>query len=73
MASIIKEQQPEEAQPEQCAPEIIMQLEDAHVDEGEMAKFMAKITGYPKPRVNWFINKTHAVSVLNFDFKITFK
>ena len=68
MASIIKEEQPEEAQPEQRAPEIIMQLEDAHVDEGDMAKFMAKITGYPKPRVNWFINKTHAVSVIYLFF-----
>ncbi len=43
-----------------------MHLEDTQVDEGEMAKFLVKITGYPKPRVNWFLNKTHCVSVRFF-------
>ena len=40
-----------------------MPLENALVDEGELVKFMAKIVGYPKARVNWFVNKTHAVNV----------
>ena len=62
-ASMIKEEGPEDKEPDMSAPEIIMHLEDAHVDEGDMAKFMAKVTGYPKPRVNWFVNKSHAVSV----------
>jgi hypothetical protein len=51
-----------------------MHLEDTQIDEGEMAKFLVKITGYPKPRVNWFLNKTHCVSVniLSFVLKIRF-
>ena len=60
---MLKEEAEEEAQPEPCAPEIVMKLEDAHIEEGDMCKFMAKITGYPKPRVTWFVNKTHAISV----------
>ena len=49
-----------------------MHLEDTQIDEGEMAKFLVKITGYPKPRVNWFLNKTHCVSVniLSFVLKL---
>ena len=43
-----------------------MPLENAHVDEGDLVKFMAKIVGYPKARVNWFVNKTHAVNVIIF-------
>jgi hypothetical protein len=61
-----KEEVAEEEQPEPCKPEIIMQLEDVHVDEGEMAKFMVKVTGYPKPRVNWFLNKNHCVTVRSY-------
>lgn len=41
-----------------------MPLENSHVDEGDLVKFMAKIVGYPKARVNWFVNKTHAVNVI---------
>ncbi len=63
MASILKEEAAEEEQPEQCPPDIIMPLENLQVDEGELAKFMIKFSGYPKPRVSWFVNKTHAVSV----------
>ena len=43
-----------------------MPLENALVDEGELVKFMAKIVGYPKARVNWFVNKTHAVNLSIF-------
>ncbi len=63
IASIIKEDAPEEEQPELSAPTILMPLEDVQIDEGDMAKFMVKIGGYPKPRVTWFVNKTHAVTV----------
>lgn len=71
LASIIKEEQPDDDQPEPSAPEIIMHLEDSRVDEGEMAKFMVKVTGYPKPRVSWFVNKTHCVTV-RADFLVYF-
>jgi hypothetical protein len=27
---------------------------------------MAKVSGYPKPRVSWFVNKTHAISGSRF-------
>ena len=63
MATIVKEEEPEEPEPQLAAPEVIMALEDVHVDEGESAKYMAKITGYPRPRVNWFVNKTLCVNV----------
>lgn len=63
MATIVKEEEPEEPEPALTAPEVIMHLEDAQVDEGESAKFMVKITGYPRPRVNWFVNKTLCVNV----------
>lgn len=72
MATIVKEEEPEEPEPQVCAPEVIMPLEDLHVDEGESAKFMVKITGYPRPRVNWFVNKTLCVNVINFFFQIKF-
>ncbi|RNA22004.1 titin-like [Brachionus plicatilis] len=62
IASILREEQAEDEAPESCAPEIIMHLEDNRVDEGTMAKFMVKVTGYPKPRVSWFVNKTHCVT-----------
>lgn len=38
------------------APEFIMPLEDMSVDEGENAKFIAKVDGHPRPRVTWSIN-----------------
>jgi hypothetical protein len=59
----LKEEEKEEEEPEPSAPEIIMPLENVTIDEGEMAKFMAKISGYPRPRVSWFINNTHVVTV----------
>lgn len=66
---IVKEEVPDEVEPEMSVPEVIMPLEDSRVDEGDSAKFMAKITGYPRPRVNWFVNKTLCVNVshLNSD------
>jgi len=38
------------------APEFIMPLEDISVDEGDNAKFIAKVDGHPRPRVTWSIN-----------------
>ncbi|CAF3840080.1 unnamed protein product, partial [Adineta steineri] len=38
------------------APEFIMPLEDLSVDEGDNAKFIAKVDGHPRPRVTWSIN-----------------
>lgn len=55
--------------PEPSVPEILLKLEDTEVDEGGLVKFMAKITGYPKPRVTWFVNKDAAISVIKILFK----
>jgi hypothetical protein len=60
---MVKEEPVEEEQPEPYAPEVVLKLENITADEGGLVKFMVKITGYPKPRVNWFVNNTHAVSV----------
>lgn len=38
------------------APEFIMPLEDISCDEGDNAKFIAKVDGHPRPRVTWSIN-----------------
>jgi hypothetical protein len=66
MASMLREEAVDEDTPEPSAPDIIMPLENLQVDEGELAKFMIKFSGYPKPRVSWFVNKTHAVSGSRF-------
>lgn len=45
------------------APEFIMPLEDLFVDEGENAKFIAKVDGHPRPRVTWSINNIDIANV----------
>jgi hypothetical protein len=66
---LLAEAAEEEVIPDPAAPEILMTLDDVTVDEGGMCKFMTKITGYPKPRVTWFVNKTHAISGSRFKLK----
>lgn len=68
LASMIREDLPEDDKPEPSAPKFIMNLVDAHVNEGEIVKFMVKATGYPKPRISWFVNK--AVAMNGSRFKI---
>jgi hypothetical protein len=70
LAALVKEEPQEEQQPEPYAPEIVLKLENQTVDEGGLVKFMAKITGYPKPRINWFVNDTHAINVTNKKLKL---
>jgi hypothetical protein len=43
----------------------LLKLENVTVEEGCMAKFMTKITGYPKPRVSWTVNGIPAITVNN--------
>lgn len=45
------------------APEFIMQLEDLTADEGDNAKFIAKVDGHPRPRVTWSINNIDIATV----------
>lgn len=71
IATLVKPFVPDDLTPEPSVPEVLLKLENMEVREGELAKFRAKILGYPKPRVTWYVNNEHAISVsfLN-NFKI---
>ena len=49
--------------PEACIPQVLLKLENVTVEEGHLAKFMTKITGFPKPRVSWTVNGIPAITV----------
>ena len=55
----------DEQGPEATIPQILLKLENVTAEEGCMAKFMTKITGYPKPRVCWTVNGIPAITVNN--------
>lgn len=44
-------------------PSIDMKPEPVEVAEGEPAKFMVKVSGYPRPRVTWWVNGTMIMTV----------
>ena len=41
---------------EKSKPEIVLLPEPARVLEGQTARFRCRVTGYPTPKVNWYIN-----------------
>ncbi|TDH06470.1 hypothetical protein EPR50_G00113810 [Perca flavescens] len=41
---------------EKMKPEIVLLPEPATVMEGETARFRCRVTGYPSPKVNWYLN-----------------
>ena len=41
---------------EKTKPDIVLVPEPARVLEGEAAKFRCRVTGYPTPKVNWYLN-----------------
>ncbi|KAJ8255365.1 hypothetical protein GJAV_G00204050 [Gymnothorax javanicus] len=41
---------------EKTKPEIVLLPEPAKVLEGETARFRCRVTGYPAPKVNWYLN-----------------
>uniref|UniRef100_A0A8B9LRJ7 Ig-like domain-containing protein n=1 Tax=Astyanax mexicanus TaxID=7994 RepID=A0A8B9LRJ7_ASTMX len=41
---------------EKIKPEIVLLPEPVRVLEGETAKFRCRVTGYPAPKVNWYLN-----------------
>ncbi|NXD37078.1 TITIN protein, partial [Copsychus sechellarum] len=43
-------------QKEKQKPEIVLVPEPARVLEGETARFRCRVTGYPTPKVNWYLN-----------------
>lgn len=43
--------------PSEPAPPLIeIKPEPVEIDEGETAKFIVNVSGYPRPRVTWWIN-----------------
>jgi titin len=64
LASMMRDDGVEEETPDPCAPEFIMHLADYVANEGELARFMVKLTGFPRPRLNWYINKEHILNVI---------
>uniref|UniRef100_A0A3Q4BN40 Ig-like domain-containing protein n=1 Tax=Mola mola TaxID=94237 RepID=A0A3Q4BN40_MOLML len=45
-----------EEETEKIKPEIVLLPEPARVTEGETARFRCRVTGYPSPKVNWYLN-----------------
>ncbi|RLW00977.1 hypothetical protein DV515_00008307, partial [Chloebia gouldiae] len=43
-------------QKEKQKPEIVLVPEPARILEGETARFRCRVTGYPMPKVNWYLN-----------------
>ncbi|RVE57825.1 hypothetical protein OJAV_G00203040 [Oryzias javanicus] len=41
---------------EKTKPEIVLLPEPARVLEGDIARFRCRVTGYPAPKVNWYVN-----------------
>uniref|UniRef100_A0AAZ1XXF4 Ig-like domain-containing protein n=1 Tax=Oreochromis aureus TaxID=47969 RepID=A0AAZ1XXF4_OREAU len=45
-----------EEETEKMKPEIVLLPEPIRVLEGETARFRCRVTGYPAPKVNWYLN-----------------
>ncbi|NXE21879.1 TITIN protein, partial [Ardeotis kori] len=43
-------------QKEKQKPELVLVPEPARILEGETARFRCRVTGYPLPKVNWYLN-----------------
>uniref|UniRef100_A0A3Q3GS07 Ig-like domain-containing protein n=1 Tax=Labrus bergylta TaxID=56723 RepID=A0A3Q3GS07_9LABR len=41
---------------EKTKPDIVLVPEPARVLEGDIARFRCRVTGYPAPKVNWYLN-----------------
>ncbi|CAG5962721.1 unnamed protein product [Menidia menidia] len=41
---------------EKTKPEIVLLPEPVNVMEGDIARFRCRVTGYPAPKVNWYLN-----------------
>lgn len=58
----VPEEPDEDAKPKQ-APVFVSKPEPVTVEEGEWARFCARVTGHPRPRVMWLINGHTVVNV----------
>ncbi|XP_069544948.1 titin-like, partial [Brachyistius frenatus] len=45
-----------EEETDKMKPDIVLLPEPARVLEGEIARFRCRVTGYPAPKVNWYLN-----------------
>ena len=52
-----------DAPKEHCAPFIDVKPQPVEVEEGECAKFLARVSGYPRPKITWRINDSVVVTV----------
>ena len=52
-----------DAPKEHCAPYIDVKPQPVEVDEGDNAKYLARVSGYPRPKITWRINDTVVVTV----------
>lgn len=60
---ILDEQEMTEPKKRRYPPSIDLKPEPVEVGEGDQAKFMVKVSGYPRPRVTWWVNETQIVAV----------
>lgn len=58
----VPEEPDEDAKPK-TAPVFVSKPEPVTVEEGEWARFCARVTGHPRPRVMWLINGHTVVNV----------
>ncbi|XP_060064415.1 titin-like, partial [Ylistrum balloti] len=54
---------------ERFPPSIDLKPEPVETGEGEVAKFMIKVSGYPRPRVNWWVNGTVIMGSTRFKLR----
>ena len=52
-----------EADTEKFKPCFVAQPEPEEVSEGQCARFVCRVTGYPKPRVMWLLNGHTVINV----------
>lgn len=53
----------EDDQPDRSPPIFDLLLDSQHVEEGETAKFMVKVSGNPRPVLKWSINDSIVCNV----------
>lgn len=56
-------EQPDEDAIPRTAPVFVSKPESVQVEEGEWARFCARVTGHPRPRVMWLVNGHTVVNV----------
>ncbi len=53
---------------DQAPPTFDLTPEAVQVEEGDTAKFMVKVNGYPRPRLTWWVNGAIVINVSTFCF-----